>query len=79
MKVVKGNKRSSDFIVWHIAVLLSVVFEGRWMIRGPKVFLIINILTERMDYFVKIIQNKVKVTEPQNCSLIVLIDHDLLE
>ena len=32
-----------------------------------------------MDYFVKIIQNKVKVTEPQNCSLIVLIDHDLLE
>jgi len=32
-----------------------------------------------MDYFVKIIQNEVKVTEPQNCSLIVLIDHDLLE
>jgi hypothetical protein len=32
-----------------------------------------------MDYFVQIIQNKVKVSEPQNCSLIILIDHDLLE
>jgi hypothetical protein len=32
-----------------------------------------------MDYLVEVIQNEVKVSEPQNCSLIVLIDHDLLE
>lgn len=32
-----------------------------------------------MDYLVEIIQNEVKVSEPQNCSLIVLVDHDLLE
>lgn len=32
-----------------------------------------------MDYLVQIIQNKVQVSEPQNCSLIVLVNHDLLE